>query len=426
MLQGKSRPATVLRPILAAAVLAACLLALLAPASAAQPESAPPLVFGMSAPFRGSNRGLGIEFYRGATAYLSHINAQGGVNGRRIEILPLDDGYDPERAVRNTITLVREHQVFALFSYVGTPTATRVLPLLKRFEADDVLLLFPLTGAHNLREPPYGRFVYNLRESYRTEAQGLVDHLVAVGRTRVAVFYQEDAYGRSGWDGVRRALKGYGLSMAGEASYRRGAEDQGEFEGQVRLILQARPQAVITVGTYGACAAFIRQARDAGLDAPIAGVSFADADNMLKILQDDSARAGRDYTRDLIFAQVVPSYEDLTLPAVGLYRRLMDSRAQMPPDGLAEAYTPNRFSFVSFEGFLNAMLLAEAVRRMPPEPRRSDLASALESIWDFDLGIGEPVSFGRNRRQGLSRVYFVTVRDGLLVPIRDWNAWWLR
>ncbi|MCM0754742.1 ABC transporter substrate-binding protein [Desulfovibrio aminophilus] len=425
MLGGKS-PAADFRPIRAGALLAACLLLLLAFAPAAPAETGPPLVFGMSAPFRGSNRGLGIEFYRGAAAYLSHVNDHGGVNGRRIEILPLDDGYDPDRAVRNTIDLVRERKVFGLFSYVGTPTATRVLPLLKRFEDDGVLLLFPLTGAHNLREPPYGRFVYNLRESYRTEAQGLVDHFVAVGRTQVAVFYQEDAYGRSGWDGVRRALKGYGLNMAGEASYRRGAEIGGDFAEQVRLIARAEPQAVITVGTYGACAAFIRQARDAGLDAPIAGVSFADADNLLNILQADSAEAGRDYTRDLVFSQVVPSYEDQALPAVGLYRRLMDGRAPMPPDGLAEAYTPNRFSFVSFEGFLNAMLLVEAVRRMPPAPRRADLAPALESIRDFDLGIGDPVSFGPGRRQGLSRVYFVTVRNGLLVPIRDWNAWWLR
>lgn len=424
---GKRPPAAGLFRVAASARLAAalCLLLWATLAQAAPPggESPAPLVFGMSAPFTGPNRGLGIEYYRGITAYLSHVNEQGGVNGRRIEILALDDGYNPEPAVRNTIRLVREDKVFALFSYIGTPTVSRVLPLLERFQDEHVALLFPLTGARLHREPPYGRYVYNLRASYLEETRALVEHFVAAGRTRVAVLFQEDAYGRSGWDGVRRALAAYNLELAGEAAYARSAGFDADFGPQVRVMAQAKPEAIITIGTYAACAAFIRDARDAGLTAPIACVSFADADNMVKLLLQARRPGGPDYTTRLVCSQVVPSYQDVSLPAVALYRRLMDRYAKMPPEGLAEAYAPNRYSSVSFEGFLNAVLLAEIVRRMPAEPRRQDIPAAVASLRDFDLGIGVPLNFDLEQHQALNSIYFITARGGVLVPLTDWAEW---
>lgn len=424
---GKRPPAAGLFRVAASVRLAAalCLLLWTSLAQAAPPDRDPPapLVFGMSAPFTGPNRGLGIEYYRGITAYLSHCNEQGGVNGRRIEILPLDDGYNPEPAVRNTIRLVREDKVFALFSYIGTPTVSRVLPLLERFQDEHVSLLFPLSGGRLHREPPYGRYVYNLRASYFEETRALVEHFVAVGRTRVAVLFQEDAYGRSGWDGVRRALAAYNLELASEAAYARSAGFDADFGPQVRVLAEAKPEAIITIGTYAACAAFIRDARDAGLTAPIACVSFADADNMLKLLLQARRPGGPDYTTRLVCSQVIPSYQDVSLPAVALYRRLMDRYAKMPPEGLAEPYAPNRYSAVSLEGFLNAVLLAEIVRRMPAEPRRQDIPAAVASLKDFDLGIGVPLNFGLEQHQALNSIYFITVRGGVLVPLTDWAEW---
>ncbi|HBR06179.1 MAG TPA: ABC transporter substrate-binding protein [Desulfovibrio sp.] len=425
---GKRQPAAGLfraaASVRLAAALCLCLLTLLPNALAAAGEPQAPLVFGMSAPFTGPNRGLGIEYYRGITAYLSHVNEQGGVNGRRIEILPLDDGYNPEPAVRNTIRLVREDKVFALFSYVGTPTVSRVLPLLERFQDEHVTLLFPLTGARLHREPPYGRYVYNLRASYFEETRALVEHFVAAGRTRLAVLFQEDAYGRSGWDGVRRALTTYNLELAGEAAYARSAGFDADFGPQVRVLAASKPEAIITIGTYAACAAFIRDARDAGLTAPIACVSFSDADNMVKLLLQARRPGGQDYTVRLVCSQVVPSYQDVALPAVALYRRLMDRYAQMPPEGLAEPYAPNRYSSVSLEGFLNAVVLAEVVRRMPAaNPRRQDIPAAVESLKDFDLGIGVPLNFSSGQHQALNSIYFTTVRGGVLVPLTDWTEW---
>ena len=221
----------------------------------------PELVFGMSAPFSGASRGLGIEYYRGLSAFLNAVNAEGGVNGRLLRVKAYDDGYNPIPTMRNTIQLVQQDKVFALFSYVGTPTATRILPLLKRFQREHVYLLFPLTGAQPLREPPYGEFVYNLRASYFEETRGLVEHFLSLGRKRIAVFYQADAYGRNGWDGVCRALDEHGLSLSGDAAYQRGARFSTDFGPEVEILKTSEPDAVITVGSYAATAAFIRDAR---------------------------------------------------------------------------------------------------------------------------------------------------------------------
>ena len=171
----------------------------------------------MSAAFTGPSRGLGIELYRGSMAHLESVNRAGGINGRRIVIRAYDDRYDPTPAIRNTIRLVDDDDVLLLMNFVGTPTVTRVLPLLKSYQKRQVYLFFPFTGAQPHRQPPYVDSVFNLRASYREETQGLVDHLVRIGRTRVAVFYQADAYGRGGWEGVKDALARHGLTIVSEA-----------------------------------------------------------------------------------------------------------------------------------------------------------------------------------------------------------------
>ena len=150
-------------------------------------------VFGMSAAFTGANGELGIEFYRGLMAYIEYFNARDVANGWKIKILPSNDGYNPAPCFKNTVKFVENDNVFALSSYVGTPTTTRILPLLQKFEDNDIFLLFPVTGAQPLRTEPFGKYIYNLRASYFDETAGLVDHLVEIGRDRIAVFYQNDA-----------------------------------------------------------------------------------------------------------------------------------------------------------------------------------------------------------------------------------------
>ena len=414
-----------IRSGLACCAMAPWMKALRAVASAAPQTAAgitdTEIVLGMSAAFSGPSRGLGIELYRGASAYFAQVNRQGGIAGRDIVLKTYDDGYQPDPSVMNTLKLIRQDRVFSLFGYVGTPTVTRVLPMLKKFQRENVFLFFPFTGAQPQREPPYGDFAFNLRASYRQETAGLVENFVRIDRKRIAVFYQADAYGRSGWAGVRGALKQHGEQMVGEATYRRGEKFTGSMRKQVEILKTSRPDAVICIGSYAACAAFVRDAVDLGLRVPIANLSFVGSENLLKLLTEgpDSDR----YTRLLVNSQVVPSYEEVSIPGVKEYRDSMQRHDPQPPqDLMKEAYAPFSHSFVSLEGFLNAKLMVEILRRLGDAPQRAQLERAVFTVRDFDLGIGERVSFGPNRRQGLQRVYYTVVENGRFVTLDNWKT----
>ena len=397
---------------------------------AANPESGPgmksqsrdEITLGVSAAFSGPSRGLGRELYRGAKAYFDHVN-ENSLLGRKIVLKLYDDGYQPDPCVRNTMNLMLEDRVFLLFGYVGTPTVTRVLPLLKKFQNERVYLFFPFTGAQPQREPPYGDFAFNLRASYRQETNGLVENFVQVGRKRIAVFYQADAYGRSGWAGVRAALGEHGGEFVGEATYRRGQRFTSSMRPQVEILKANSPDAVICIGSYAACAAFARDAVDLGLRVPIANLSFVGSENLLQLLTEGRENPDA-YTRLLVNSQVVPSYEDTSIPAVREYRELMARyNPEVPAELAEEPYEPFPQSFVSLEGFLNAKLMTEILRRLGLDPNRSNLEQAVFSVKDFDLGIGERVSFGPDRRQGLQTVYYTIVRDGRFVTLDDWESW---
>ena len=381
------------------------------------------IILGTSAAFSGPSRGLGIELYRGAQAYFSHINQQGGVRGRQVRLKLYDDGYQPVPSVQNTMKLLLEDRVFALFGYVGTPTVTRVLPILKKFQEESIFLFFPFTGAQPQREPPYGEFAFNLRASYREETEGLVENFLRIGRRRIAVFYQADAYGRSGWAGVRKAMGAHGEQIVAEATYRRGSRFSSSMRPQVEILARANPEAIICIGAYGACAAFLRDAIDHGLEVPIANLSFVGSENLLQLIAEgleDSIR----YTRHLVNSQVVPSYEDETIPVVKEYGDLMRRHSPEVPEVLHQPdYQPFDKSFVSLEGFINAKLLVEVLHRLGDQPTRARLEEAVFSVRDFDLGIGELVSFSPQRRQGMQRVYYTVVQEDRFIPLNDWHAW---
>lgn len=379
---------------------------------------------GMSAAFTGPSGGLGIELYRGSIAYFNDLNQQGGINGKPVVVETLDDGYQPDPAIENTISLMRQNDISCLFNYVGTPTVTRILPLLKGYPGNRKLLFFPFTGAEPQRQEPYSKYVFNLRASYRQELAELVNRFMKLGLRRMAVFYQADAYGRSGWDGAKRALATFGRDISGEATYRRGTEFDKSMQEQVRIIQRSRPDVVLSIGSYAACAAFVRDARDMGLNVPIANVSFVGSENMLALLQQAGADNGFDYTKNLINTQVVPSYEDLSLPAVREYRALMDTMQPAPPSEADPSYKPLKYSFTGFEGFLNSKVMAVILKRLDESPELG-LAGAAESLHDIDLGIKTNVSFSPDNHQGLDRVYFTTVRDGSFVHVveEQWEAW---
>jgi ABC-type branched-subunit amino acid transport system substrate-binding protein len=392
-------------------------------AASAPGVSAKEIRIGMSAAFKGTAAGLGTEFYRGAQAYYDEVNSKGGVHGRSIGVVALDDGYEPIPCIRNTLQLIEKENVFFLSNYVGTPTLTRALPLIKRYAAQQVVLVGNFTGAQPQRESPYGEHVFNIRASYRQEMMALVDRFWEQGARRFGVYYQVDAYGRSGTDGVARGLAQRNARIAAEATYTRGAkfeEDMGPAVGELR---RAGVDVVLCTGAYQGCGAFVRTARDLGWGVPISNVSFVGSDAMLALLVQHGKVSGREYTTGLVNSQVVPSYDDLSLPGVVEYRLLMERHKPAVPETLRDPkYAAQKFSFISLEGYVNAKVIVEALRRAGPAPTRAAFRQALEGLRNLDLGIAAPLNFGPERHQGLDSVYFTRVENGRWVPVQDWNA----
>lgn len=392
-------------------------------AFAAASARADDIILGMSAAFSGPTQALGIEYYRGASAYFQRVNEDGGVRGRRIVIQAENDEYKPTGTVANTDRFIQDgNKVLLLFGYVGTPTTTRILPLLKQHQKDSWRLFFPFTGADALREWPYQDFVYNLRPSYRQETAGLVNRFVKIGRRKIGVFYQVDAYGRTGWDGVREALEPHRLKIVSEATYRRGTPFTDSMREQVEILRRGAPDAVISIGVYEPCAAFIRDARAAGWDVPIANVSFVGSEQMLELLE----KTGTD-TRNLINSQVVPSYNDTRYPAVGEYRLAMDRYQPLPPPKFRNTnYVSLPYGFVSFEGYLDAKVMA-AILNNAKSLKREDVAKAADELKNLSLGLGldQEISFGPGQHQGLKQIYFTVVRDRQFKALADdkWKEW---
>jgi len=381
---------------------------------------------GMSAAFTGTAAALGTELYRGAQAYYDEINDRGGIHGRPISMAVLDDRYEPLPCVMNTLRLLEEEGVFLLSGYVGTPTLTRALPFIKQYAQEhdeDLVVVGVFTGAQPQREPPYGEYVFNIRASYRQEMIALVDQFWRAGAREFGVFYQIDAYGRSGTDGVARGLARRGATIAAEATYGRGARFEEDMSLAVKALRERSLDVVLCTGAYQGCAAFIRSARDLGWNVPISNLSFVGSEALLGLLTEHGRKTGRDYTRAIINSQVVPSYDDETLPGVREYRALMDKNNPVVPHTLRDpSYTPRSYSFASLEGFINAKVIVEGLRRAGPNLTRRGFRQGLESLHDFDLGIGAPLSFGTNRHQGLDSVYFTRVENERWVPITDWKA----
>jgi len=399
------------------------------PAAATTPMASAPGVtareirIGMSAAFKGTAGGLGTELYRGAQAYYDEVNVRGGLYGRTLTVVGLDDKYEPLPCVKNTIQLLEKDSVFFLSNYVGTPTLTRALPVIKRYADQQVVLVGNFTGAQPQREAPYVEHVFNVRASYRQEMAALVERFWALGARNFGVYSQADAYGRSGTDGVSRALAQRGAKIVAETTYQRGARFEDDVNPAANALRQAGVDVVLCTGAYQGCGAFVRTARDLGWGVPISNVSFVGSDAMLRLLVQHGKSTGHDYTRALVNSQVVPSYDDVSLPGVVEYRALMDRFNPAVPASLKEdKYSPQHYSFISLEGYINAKVVVEALRRAGPNPTRLGFRQALESFKNFDLGIGAPLSFGPERHQGLDNVYFTRVEGERWVPIADWSS----
>lgn len=339
------------------------------------------IVLGQSAPFSGPATQLGEQFKRGALLYFDALNARGGIGGRTVELLSLDDGYEPDRCAANTRTLI-DRGVFALFGYIGTPTSLAALPL-----ATEAKLPFiaPFTGAEALRVP-FNRYAFHVRASYFDETAAIVKQVTGMGIKRIAVFYQNDSYGKAGLEGVQRALKPLGMEPVALGTVERNRVD---VDAAVRAIMAGRPDAVVQISAYKSCAAFIRAVRKAGFGGTLYNVSFVGTAAL-------AAELGAD-ARGVVVSQVMPFPFSPSTAIASDY--LAAGKAAQ-----GEKFDPN---YSSMEGFVAAKVTAEGLRRSGGAASASGLISALETIRDLDLG-GFFVDFGPNKHTG-SRYVDLTI-----------------
>lgn len=326
------------------------------PALAQSPKR---LVLGQSAAFSGNAAQLGIQMNLGAKMFFAALNAAGGVNGHSIELRTLDDGYEPGRCQANTERFIQD-DVFALFGYVGTPTSLAALPLVNEAR---IPFFAPVTGAESLRAPLH-KTVFHIRASYFDETALIVRQLTQLGLKNIAVFYQDDAYGQAGLEGVVRALKSHGLAPAALGTVQRNSLDVAKA---VSEIAPKMPDAVIQISAYKSCAEFIRVARKAGYGGNFYNVSFVGT----QALADELGKEAR----GISVSQVMPYPFSQT---TAIAREYLDTLRQT-----GGGARPN---YSSMEGYLAAKVLAEGLRRAGPNPSREALVGALESIQASNFG----------------------------------------
>lgn len=334
-----------------------------APALRAQGDR---ILLGQSAPFTGPSAQLGIQFYQGARLYFDQVNAQGGLHKRSVELVKLDDGYEPDRCVENTRKLIAQDPV-ALFGYIGTPTSVAALPLAT---AARIPFVAPFTGAMALRQP-FNRYALHLRASYNDETELIVKQLTSLGLQKIAVFYQNDAYGKAGLDGVNLAMASRNMKPIAQATVERNSVD---VAAAVKTLTAASPDAIVQIGAYKACAAFIRQARKAGFGGTFFNVSFVGTQALADELGKDAA--------GVVVSQVMPSPYNAARPITREFQ-----------NAVKKGGADYQVNYSSMEGYLAAKVLSEGIRR--GKPTHDGVIAGLETINDEDFG-GFDVTFGPN------------------------------
>ncbi|MBI5257863.1 MAG: ABC transporter substrate-binding protein [Burkholderiales bacterium] len=337
-----------------------------------------------TADLSGSRAPLVKALNAGTLAYLAHINAQGGVHGRRVLLQTVDDGYEVARTERIVAERIRRDDVFAFVSLIGTANALAALPLI---QAAKVPLVAPLSGAAQLREPASAT-VFHLRASYAAEVEKMVEHVHTLGIRRVAVFYDDDAFGQDVLQAAQQALASRGLQAVALGRVARGATDVAQA---VQQIGAAAPQVVIC-GSFGpSLVAFVRQMKTTGVRPTYYALSFFTAGSSIRQLGPDARGIG--------VTQVMPRTGAVGVPLVREFHTLMQRHAPGEP-----------VNAISLEGFVTAKVVVEALRRSGPQPTRARFVDAMESLREVDLGALR-LSYAPGKHLGLRFVEIAVVGE---------------
>jgi branched-chain amino acid transport system substrate-binding protein len=349
------------------------------------------IVFGQVAALTGPAQDLGQGMRQGILAAFAEANRAGGVSGRTLELKSRDDGYEPEKTVEATKASLNEDKVFALIGAVGTPTSKAGQPI-----ATDAKVPFigPFTGVEFLRNP-YNRYVVNVRASYFQETEAWIEHLTKdLGISKIAILYQDDAFGLAGLEGVQRAMAKRNMELVASGSFRRNTV---AVKTALLDIMKAQPQAVVTVAPYKPVAAFVKLAHEIQFSPVFVAISFVGSDSLAKELGPDGA--------GVIVSQVVPSPWDEALPVVAAYQHALTAADPKAKPG-----------FVSLEGYLAGRLAVDALKRIKGEPTREALLDAIDAA-PFDMG-GITLTYSATNNQGSNQVFFTILQaDGTFKPV---------
>ncbi|MBK8000459.1 MAG: ABC transporter substrate-binding protein [Verrucomicrobia bacterium] len=354
----------------------------------------------MSTALTGPAQDLGRDMRLGVEAALSEVNRQGGIQGQTLELIALDDGYEPARAVPNMRKLIDLHEVVAIIGNVGTPTAVASMPIAIESETP---FYGAFTGAGVLRKNPPDRYVINFRASYAEETAAMVDGLIqhlGMKPDEIAFFTQRDAYGDAGFSGGVQALHRHRLTNDLDIAHVRYERNTVAVEKALANLIEHEPppKAVIMVGAYAPCAAFIRLAREYKLDALFLNVSFVGPTSLARSL----GAAGE----GVIVTQVVPHFES-DLPIVREYQAAIRAR-----DSNAAP------SFGSLEGYVATRIFCRALATISGTPTRRSVLESLENLGTFDIGLGVPLRLTREEHQACHRVWPTVLRAGNFVPFK--------
>lgn len=348
-----------------------------------------PIVLGQSCALSGPAKNLGQEMRAGLLAAFAFINDRGGVKGKEVHLVSLDDGYEPDKAVSNTLTLINKNDAFLLIGEVGTPTSKAVIPIVEKYK---IPFFAPFTGAELLRTP-FRRYVINVRASYYQEMEKLASYLIDQRKfSRISCFYQNDSYGYAGLQGIEQALQKRGMRLVSQGTYERNTL---AVMGGLRDIYRADPEAVVLVGAYTACAEFIKLSKSKmKRDITYGNISFVGTESLKESLGA--------YGSEVVVSQVVPDPQDTKIPLINEYTQSM---RQYQHDA--------SISFTSLEGYIAGKLFAQIAQAVPGELTREAFISTMQSTGTFDLG-GVTLLFGPDDHQGLDAIYLTTIYPSIL------------
>ncbi len=354
------------------------------------------ILIGSCSALEGPSHFLGTETVAGAKAYFAMINDAGGVDGRKLRLLTYDDSYDPAKT-EACFNRLMEQKVFALGFFVGTPTAVKYIPMA---ESSRIPVVGLFTGAQTLYVP-LRHWVVNVRASYFDETREQIDGLWGtLGYKKIGVIYPEDAFGAAVLEGVKAALKAHGAEPIAVASYQRQTAQVG---GAIDTVKAANPDAVVVVGPSNTVAPILKQSHAKGWKPLFLTVSFVGTDELI-------LEAGLD-AEGTVITQVVPPYYLTEFKTVALYRRT-----------LTKFFPTAQPNFVSLEGFVDAMVLVEGLKRAGKDLTREGLIRGIESIHEHDLGLGPQLKldYSAKEHKGFDHVIPTVVRGGRAVPFTDW------